>query len=907
MFRSLAAAAAAGMLASTGLRGQTVKPPNMTVPAANAAAAPAAKTPVAVTGTTPLAPLVAAGEARPAPGDWIMRDEAAKRALQLGFSPAAEALIRELYESPDTPDAARNRLGLDLTAALLDQGRLADAEQVLNRISGMRNSAFHLRAGLIAAYRKQIEPARNEAAQVKIDELPAAERGWLRFLEGLIADQAGDLGRRDQAYEEAVKSAVSDLQRARFELEQQRVKLLSVPATEQDAARLRQNMERLQGQKTGYVSARYYAVVLDALGRKAEAVKVLQRQLQFLPPEERQEADDMRLLLGLIGGADSGLGRNALFGLLDRAVSREPQREALQLLARGSNDGPARAEFRSRLDQLIAAAVPHPIKEELLMYRAQVALLEKNYSRAEEDAKTLLESFPGSQLKTQALGVLTGVAWELRRYRTAADYAAQLRAELPAGDARAQLGVLVADAYFRAGDFRIAADAYGSAQREPPVAVTPGVLLFQRVLAEINAAETSLDRLGAAQTLLDDGAGMAGVDPVSRWHAEWNLARALQVHGGTVPALQRVKRLLGQSGSAALSPELFVRMAWLQARLAFESGSPADAIRLVDALLEAPATAKLATGLKTDVTSTSVLLKAQALLKSGETEPAAATTGLELLKSLRTDFPKTDAAIFSYIAEADYYVARNVIVEAQGLFTKLADAYPDSTYAPFALYEAALSAERLGQDAAYEDAYRLVERLVTSYPQSDLVFYARLKEGDLLRKLNRFGPAQQNYELITNKFPGHQDALLAQLALADCHYAQAASDPSHWESAAVIYERLQDLPTAPVDLRVEAGFKNGNAQAKRGSTDRAQAAWMLVVNAVLLEPARASELGAKGRYWMSRVLLELGDLYEKQAKLDQARRAYELLLQQKLPGAALAQQRLARFNAGKSAEKTKPE
>jgi len=902
MVNSLAAVVVAGMWMSAGLRGQKVTLPSLAGPVANAAAAPAA--PV---GPAPMAPLVALGEARVAPGDWLMRDEAARRALQLGFSPAAEALLKELGESPEASESVKNRLGLELTGALLDQGRLADAEQTLARIPGARGAAYHLRAGLIAAYRKQTEPARSEAAQVKVDELPAAERGWFRFLEGMIADQAGDLGRRDQAYEEAIKSAVSDLQRARFELEQQRVKLLSVPATEQDASRLRQNMERLQGQKTGYVSARYYAVALDALGRKPEAVRLLQRQLQSLPPEERQEADDLRLLLGLIGGADSGLGRNALFGLLDRAVSREPQRAALQLLARGSDTGAARAELRAKLDQLIAAPAPHPIKEELLVYRAQAALFEKNYSRAEEDAKTLLESFPGSQLKTQALGVLTSVAWELRRYRTAADDAAQLRAELPAGDARAQLGVLVADAYFRAGDFRNAADAYGSAQREPPAAVASGVLLFQRVLAEINAAEANLERLDAAQALLDDAAATVGVDPVNRWQAEWNLARALQVHGRTAPALKRVTRLLGQSGAAALSPDLFVRMAWLQARLAFESGSAAEAIRLVDALLEAPAIAKLAAGLRTDVISTSILLKAQALLDSSKTEPAAAKAGLDLLTTLRNDYAQTDAAIYSYIAEANHYLARNVIVEAQGLFTKLADTYPDSTYAPFALYEAARSAERLGQDAAYEDADRLIERLVTSYPQSDLVFYARLKQGDLLRKLNDFGRAQRAYEEITNKFPAHQDVLLAQLALAECHYAQAASDPSHWESAVAIYERLQDLPTAPVDLRVEAGFNHGNAQAKRGATDRAQAAWMLVINTVLLDPARAAELGAKGRYWMSRVLLELGGLYEKQAKLDQARSAYELLLRQQLPGGALAQQRLERFSAGKGGEKAKPE
>jgi tetratricopeptide (TPR) repeat protein len=850
----------------------------------------------------PAAPLVRASEGTPAPGNWIVREMAAERALQLGFSPAAEALLQELLESPETPGTERNRLVLGWAAALLDQGRLADAEQALGRFSGLRPSAYHLRVGLIAGYRRQLEAARSEAAQVRLEELAPAERGWAFFLQGMIAEMSGDLKRSSTAYEEAIKNVVSEFQRARFQLEQLRVRLLSSPATEQEAANLRQNMNRLQGQRTGYTYARYYAVALDGLGRKSEAVALLQRQLQLLPAEERQELDDMRLLLGLIAGAQSGVGRNALFGLLERAVTSEPQRMALQLLARASADGVMRTEFRAKLDQLIAASTPHPILEDLLVFRAQVALAEKNHGRAEEDAKALLERFPGSQLRSQALGVLTGVSWELRRYRSAADYAAQLRAELPAGDARAQLGVLVADAYFRAGDFKNAADAYGSAQREPPVGMAAGVLLFQRVLAEIAA-----DRLEPAQTLLDQSAMAAGIDAVGRWQAEWNLARALQVHDQTVQALERVARLVSESGADALPQDLSVRMAWLHARLAFESGSPAEAIQLVDALLarlEGPATAALPAGLKTDVASTSVLLKAQALLAPNNPRPGAAQEGLDLLKRLRAEYPHADAAIYSFIAEADYYAARNEIVEAQRLFTKLADDHRDNVYAPFALYEAALNAERRGQDAYFEDAYRLIERLVTEYPRSDLVFYARLKEGDLLRKLNRFGAAQQTYEWLVNNYPQRPDALLAQLALADCHYAQVANDPSHWESAAAIYERLQDLPTAPVDLRVEAGFKHGYALVRRGNSARAETAWWLVMNTFLLDSARARELGAKGRYWMSRVLLELGDLYEKKAKLEQAREAYELLLQQKLPGGTLAQQRLARFKGAKGTDKT---
>ena len=73
---------------------------------------------------------------------------------------------------------------LELTAALLDQGRLEDAEQALSRFVGPRTPAYHLRAGLIAAHRRQLEAARAEAAQVRVEDLAPAERGLGLFPPG---------------------------------------------------------------------------------------------------------------------------------------------------------------------------------------------------------------------------------------------------------------------------------------------------------------------------------------------------------------------------------------------------------------------------------------------------------------------------------------------------------------------------------------------------------------------------------------------------------------------------------------------------------------------------------------------------------------------------------------------------
>ena len=96
---------------------------------------------------------------------------------------------------------------------------------------------------------------------------------------------------------------------------------------------------------------------------------------------------------------------------------------------------------------------------------------------------------------------------------------------------------------------------------------------------------------------------------------------------------------------------------------------------------------------------------------------------------------------------------------------------------------------------------------------------------------------------------------------------------------------------------MEAGFNLGYLMFRRGQPDRAEETWWRdVVTAFLLDEKLAVDLGSKGRYWMTRTLLELGALYELQAKLEQARDAWSLIISTGLPGSALAKDRLSRFN-----------
>ena len=89
-----------------------------------------------------------------------------------------------------------------------------------------------------------------------------------------------------------------------------------------------------------------------------------------------------------------------------------------------------------------------------------------------------------------------------------------------------ELGVLEAEASFRAGDFRNAADAYAALLRERPVeleAARLASLIYMRVLAEIRSGS------GEAAKVLDEVERDPVFDVENRWQAEWSLARDLQL------------------------------------------------------------------------------------------------------------------------------------------------------------------------------------------------------------------------------------------------------------------------------------------------------------------------------------------------------------------------------------------
>jgi hypothetical protein len=824
------------------------------------------------------------------PGGWIVAEGRALSALQSGFPATAAVIYGGLLADPAVPAEARARLQQARLSALLDAGDVAEAERALAAYDGPKDSPYRLRAGLLAAHQRRGAAARAELAEVDAADLPATDRGWWHFLQALVADLDGDVARANAQFDAAVQASVSERQRARFLLGQAQAQLRTQAPDEARLAAMRANVEQFQGTRAGSVWVRTYATALHMLQRGAEARAVLQRQLAVLPPTERETADQFRLLLGLIAGEDSAEGRRAFRELLRDGQRPETQRTALYALNRGTRTPDERERLRRELGELISGPRLHPIIEDLLLVRAQAALEDRQFNGAEEDARRLLDQFPGSPLKPAALGVRLAVAWEARLYRTAAEIISQLRAVVPPGRERSELGVLLAEAFFRSGDFANAADAYDAALREAPQVVPAGRLIFQRVLSDVRA-----DRLDAAARLLDEMAGNPAFDAENRWQAEWNLVREMQARGRVADARARVERLAAAE-APAVADELRVRLLWLRAKLAFDDGDAAAAVARAAELLAGLGSARLDAALASEVAATTLLLQAQASLELGRDDEGAA-----LLERLRTEHRATKVAVYSFIVESSRQARRGALAAAQKTLVDLVDAHPRSEYAPFALYEAAVYAERQGLDANLRYAYERLEQLVTRYPNDDLVFYARLKQGDLLRRLNDFGAARLVYEDLINNRATHPDVLLAQAALGATLFSQGANNPGNYEAAAAVYERIRELPSAPLDLRVEAGYMWGYAQQRRGQTASALAIYWGLADGFLLDASAGARLGPTGRYWMARALLELGQALEDAGRLDEAQRAYQLILDHDLGAAAQARAKLARFRVGTEA------
>ncbi len=423
----------------------------------------------------------------------------ADQAFRAGFYAIAESLYREALEGEELPREMRQKMTLSLVGCLIAQEKTEEAQDELNSYDGAKEGRYILWSLFLAYQSGDLEGVGESLVAIEADGLLPEDVGWYHFLRGVAASYGGSEEAALSAFDEALATAVSEAQRTQFQLGQFQVRLVSEKIDEVLEAQLHQKVAEYRGRQVGFRFAQQYAVVLDRLGKKIEALALLRDQVDLVGGEEGETRDQLLLLQGLVAGADSGVGSNAFRELLLTGSQRDFQHTALLKLVgvvlQGGSGGRS-SDFLNLMDNLIDRVVPHLLLEELLYFRAQLELQNGQFGLAERDAERLLSQFPGSVLKTNTLSLLASAAWQRQRYRTAAGYLGQVRGAWPDGERRTELGVLLADCHFRAGlqsndpeDFRNAADAYRIVMGENSARVSRGLLFYQRVLAEIRSGQ----------------------------------------------------------------------------------------------------------------------------------------------------------------------------------------------------------------------------------------------------------------------------------------------------------------------------------------------------------------------------------------------------------------------------------
>lgn len=833
-------------------------------------------------------PLVVTPDASTAgPRDWVWSIEAAELARRQGFAPLAVRLYRSVLDHEDLPAGIVSLGRLGLATSLLAEDRGAEVLEIfMDMPSGPR---VDLRRGLAHYLVGDMAAAEASFASYDSADLPPDDRAWHFAGKGLLRMVADDGEEASRLFRAAEEAAGTEALKAHFRLLRLRGDLRHGEASEDMIARLRATSRTMAGQVLGFEANRLLAFALHRLGRVNEAIAVTEELLQQPGVMDSPRREELLLALGLMLGDDSGRGRVALRQLLTLSADPRRQRTALALLSAAPLQGEYRNEFRDFISQLLRQEERHPQFAQLLVTRAALSAQAGHYDAAESDALRLLEELPGSELLPEALRMLAYVNWRRSppRYRTAASYLDRLRPLVRPGAERARIFAQMGDCFFLNEDYANAAEAYLSAQREGEL-VERGTILFQQVLSEIRAG-----RLEAAARALDDSPLLSSA---RRWEAEYTLLDALREAGESDTAFDRVRRLLALEEHEQLSIPLQARLRWMEARLALDADRAAEVPQLSDALLswmETGAGATLDPSEREPIRSHVLLLEGEALFQLGL--PAE---GMAVLRRLREEFPDSGPEMLSYLLESRLSAAGNSVVDAQVSLINLADRFPHSRYAPIALWEAALLAEQRGLDSAYREAMGIIDRLYRNYPGHPITYYARIKQGDLSRRLNDFGTALAIYEGVLAEYPDHEERYRAELSRGDCLLARGSASVESLVAASVVFERLfEDLRT-PVDAAVEAGYKWMTSLRQRDLPMEAMEASIVLKSRFFNDPDLAAQLGSRGRYWMARALIDFATHLEAEASLESLEQAgvvYEEIVASGLPGRAIAESRLARL------------
>lgn len=814
--------------------------------------------------------------------DNLLKVELAKSALNSGLFSIAQTLLETYLQEASEDETAYSEAILLLSNLLIRKDDLLTAESTLSKFKDKKDIRYLIEMAFLQYCKKDYSLANESLKHISEQMLTEHQLFKFLFLSGSLAEAEKKHVKARHYFEKAKAIAKEEEALMSAQISLFHLDIISHKVTEEQAKKIKKKINSQYPLKQeNFFLVKEYAIILNKLGKKKEAIKFINTTLESFHPNQKALKNELLLVKALIASPSSKDGLNALKTLLQESSDKALLKAALSLLATRL-DADYLSEAFFFLSELASTCPKHPIKDSLMLTQAYIGVFQGKLEASEKIAQEFLHFFPGSKFKEEVLILLGFIAYkkDFPLYRKAADCFAKAIELSTNVEKKSYLTLMVGDCYFLNRDFENAAEIYESLVKKPSSAAhIKSQAFYQFILSYIEA-----NNLEKASLALDSYPKVENLESEVIWQSEWNLLIALKDNESLKEALGRVNKLLTSNEGIdhPMPVSLQVRFLWVKAKLALEANKLDLALattQKIHLLLDPLQPSQIDSNLLRKIASHSLFLEAQAYLKLNKKEKA-----LELFKTLRKAYPGTDACIESYIEEARNFSLENNYAKAQQILIELTDKYPDSSLCSIALYEAAINSEIRGLVKTYDQALTLLEQLVHKYPNDPLVFYARLKQGNILRKMNNFLDAQTIYEELLKQFPQHPEAHFAELGKIDCLFAQSPHQIFSLKEIAVQYERLYERTSLPANLRLEAGFKAGLTLTKAHAPVHAKAFYWQLIRQFIDKQLDLPVVNQQSKYWLSRSIFELAHLLQEENLIEESTQVLKMISLYQLPG-----------------------
>lgn len=801
-------------------------------------------------------------------------EEGALSALRAGMPSLAQAIIEDATSIENLPSQKERNLMLILSDALIAQGKYESALKTMAD-ADTKDPQNIIRLALINIGLSHNSDAEEMLKNVDVKKISKDMLPWYYIAKGYIDYNSGNIRSALNNFKNAKSDTATQFALADIMIAENFCKLTEIDSNAEKLPELehslRENVKLYFGTPAGFQFAKQLSAVLFKLGQRENAIEILNQQLEVELSSELDK-DEIRIIIAAMT-KNTAVQLQMLREILRSTASNDVCDFAIAMLAK--NPDISNEDRTSFLLELLEKG-SEQIRDRILLELSKVSIKSYNIADATKYANKLVEDFPASNYKKDALRILAWTAFasdsnKTPEYRLAASHLSTL-ADIETDSVKSdELRLIAADCFFLNNDFVTASNLYE--RLFDSMKNKRGIILNRAIEANLKR-----DDYKSAIKLLNLVYSDKNISDDEIWNGEWKIISYLREKNLLTEAKTRIEYAI----KLARSKSLLIKIQWLSARMSEESGDIEKAILQCDNILDI----LKSEGIK-DAQTRKIVAANAMLMKARCLESLDRITGengaFELYKKLRKEYPMSDASKVSYLYQARAESRLGNFAAAQQLCRELSESDPKGTYVYDAVTDAAKYSRKLGSESDYKTALSMLDKLCQAFPNDPRNFYVRLLQAEMLRLINAFADARKLYEEIINHYNTHPEIHLAWLGLGDCALAQQSKSVS----AVTIFERLYALPDISVGVKAEASFKCAFALDRAERTREANEFRWVTANQLL-----SKELTPTARYWIGRNLFVLATNLENSGSKRDAQAVYEMIVKHKLPSYSTAEAKL---------------